>query len=186
MSRKLNQFVLSLIGIVCWLTGSSASGAGLDVGGYQVISSTRVGRTDYQYVLTVNITNRVASAAGVTAQVYSLSTNTTIVQGTVSFGDVAFGATAVSSNTITIIQNRLAAFDPTQLQWFVSVKSMPLTLTVNSPVSGFLTGGTNVTVSGTVGPNVDGVLVGPNVAALTGTNYTGNFRLEEEIGRAHV
>ena len=56
-------------------------------------------------------------------------------------------------------RDRLAAFDPSALQWFFSAQSMPLAITVDTPVTGFLTNGTNVVVSGTVGPAVDGVLV---------------------------
>ena len=169
--------VLTLL--VCCLVPISVQGQGFGVGNYQVLSSTRVGRTQFQYVLSVSITNTVAAALGVTAQVFSTSPNTVIVQGSASFGDLTFGAAAVSTNTITIIQDRVAAFDPSQLQWFISVKSMPLELTVIAPLSGFLTNGTNVVVSGTVGPAVDGVLVGPTTVALTGTNFTGTFRLEE-------
>src|SRR5262249_30265826 len=148
---KLYPIGLGLVGMLCWLASSPASDLGFDIGNYQVISSARVGRTAFQYVLSVSITNRVASASGVTAQVYSTTTNTTIVEGTVGFGDLAFGADAVSTNSITIIQDRLAAFDPSQLLWYVSVKTMALSLTVDTPISGLLTNGTNVFVSGTVG-----------------------------------
>jgi len=154
-------------------------GQGFDVGNYQVVSSTRVGRTLFEYVLRVSITNKVATAQGLTAQVFSRSTNTVVIQGNVSFGDLAFGASTISSNTITIRQDRSAVFDPTALQWFVTAQSMPLAVTIDTPVSGLLTNGTNVVISGTVGPAVHGVLVGRTNAALTGNNFTAVFPLEE-------
>lgn len=175
-----NRFLgLFLLCAASWLIAAQSQGQVFSVGNYQVLSSTRVGRTEFEYVLRVTVSNRVASAVGVAAQVYSVSGNTTIIQGDVNFGDVPLGAGAVSTDTITIRQNRLAPFNPADLAWFFSVKSMPLSLTVISPLSGFLTNGTNVVVTGTIGPAVDGVLVGRSTASLTGTNFSGTFVLEE-------
>ena len=105
-NRFLAPFLLCL---ALWLVARPAQGQGFSVGNYQVLSSTRVGRTEFEYVLRVTISNRVASALGVAAQVYSISANTTIIQPNVNFGDVALGSSAVSADTITIRQNRLAS-----------------------------------------------------------------------------
>jgi hypothetical protein len=175
-----NKFlVFVFLCLAWWFPAGPAQGQGFGVGNYQVLSSTRVGRTEFEYTLSVTISNQVATAFGVTAQVYSVSTNTEVVQGEVSFGDVLLGATAVSSNTITIRQNRVAPFNPADLQWFVTVQSMPLSLAVTSPVSGFLTNGTNVTVSGSFGDAVDGVTIGHSPATISGNNFSGTFALEE-------
>ena len=104
-----NKFlVFVFLCLAWWFPAGPAQGQGFGVGNYQVLSSTRVGRTEFEYTLSVTISNQVATAFGVTAQVYSVSTNTEVLQGEVSFGDVLLGATAVSSNTITIRQNRVA------------------------------------------------------------------------------
>jgi hypothetical protein len=179
MNPKNRFLVPFLMCLGLWLIAMPAQGQGFGVGNYQVLSSTRVGRTEFEYVIGVTISNQVASALGVTVQVYSVSTNTVIIQGNVNFGDVALGASAVSTNTITIRQNRLAPFNPADLAWFVTVNSMPLSLTVISPVSGFLTNGSNVLVTGTIGPAVEGVTIGRSTAALNGTNFSGTFPLEE-------
>ncbi len=175
--RYIRLFIVSLC--LSWCGVSTLWGQGFDFGSYQIISSTRVGRTDFEYVMRVSITNKVASAQGVSAQVFSLSTNTVIVDGSANFGDLSFGASAVSSDTFTIRQNRLFAFNPADLQWFVSVQSMRLSITVNTPVSGLLTNGASVLVTGSIGPNVDGVRVNNTVATLTGTNFTAVYPLEE-------
>ena len=178
MSRKhpILYFCLACLG---GLLAHSVQAQSFEFGNYQVISSTRVGRTEFEYVMKVTITNKVAAARGVTAQVFSRSDKTVIVEGNAGFGNLSLGASAAAADTFTIRQNRLAAFNPADLQWFVSVESMDLALTVDQPVSGLLTNGTNVVVSGTVGSAVDGVRVGNAPATLTGTHFTAVFALEE-------
>jgi PKD repeat protein len=178
MSQK-HFNLLFVLGCVAGWVSSSAQGQGFEFGNYQVVSSTRVGRTKFEYVMRVTLTNKAAAAQGITAQVFSRSADTVIVEGNVSFGDVGFGTSATGADTFTLRQSRLIAFNPTNLQWFVSAQSMALAVTVTEPVSGLLTNGTSVRVSGTVGPAVDGVRVGGTLATLTGTNFTAIFALEE-------
>ena len=90
---------------------------------YKVVQSTRVGRNIFQYNLTVVVTNQGSNAFGVTAQVSSTSTNTQVIQNSVGFGDVPYGSSIVSSNTFTILQNRLTPFDPGVLHWSIGVQS---------------------------------------------------------------
>jgi len=46
-------------------------------------------------------------------------------------------------------------------------------------MSGFLTNGTISSSSGSIGSAVDGVTIGRYLAALSGTNFSGTFPLEE-------
>lgn len=179
MSRNIFLTVSSLLAVICWWAEIPVRAASFDVGGYEVLSSTRLGRTEFRYVLRVNVTNGVATAFGVKADVFSVSTNTTVIEGSVDFGDVAYRGVGVTTNTITIVQNRQEPFNPADLMWFVSVKSMPLDLIIDSPTSGYLTNGTNVVISGLAGPNVDGVYIGSRPASFDGTNFNLSFPLEE-------
>ncbi len=161
-----------LLGCVLAWCGFSARGQGFTFGNYQVVSETRVDRTLFDYVMRVTVSNNVLSAKGVTGYVASSSTNTVVTQGIVSFGDVGQGASAVSQDTFTIRQNRQVPFDPNLLQWAVAVGSMNLDVTVNSPVSGVVTNGTNVVVTGMVGQAVSAVAVNRVAANISGGNFT--------------
>src|SRR3954462_12901062 len=103
---------------------------GFGVGNYEVLSSTRVGRTTFDFVMRATITNNSLPALGVVARATSTSTNMTLVSRTLYFGDVSAEGTAISTNTFTIRQNRLVPFDPNSLQWAVSVQSMALAITL--------------------------------------------------------
>jgi len=174
--------------LLAWLAGclgwNSAQAQSFEFGNYQVVSTTPLEGIGFEYVLLVNATNHAADAQGVSAQVFSSATNQVVIQGTVGFGDLALGASATCTNTFTVqqfglVQSGLAQFDPSPLQWFASVQTMPLAVTIDTPVSGLLTSGTNVVVSGTVGPAVTGVQVGRTNATLVDTNYWALVNLEE-------
>jgi hypothetical protein len=79
------------------------------------IDSKRVSRTDYEYTYQADITNTGTDAENVTATVSSSSPGTTIVEDNLTFGTVATGTTATSSDTFTIRQNRRVPFDPDAL-----------------------------------------------------------------------
>lgn len=164
-------------GLLCarWL----CAGQGFDFGNYQVVSTAPLGGSSFEYVLKVQVTNRAADALGVTAQVFSTVTNTTVLSGLVGFGDVVFGQSALSTNVFRIRQFGSGLFNPSPLQWFVSVQSMPLSVSVDTPVNALLTNGTSVLVSGSVGPAVDGVTVGRTNVSLTGGHFSSLVTLEE-------
>ena len=119
LSKQIAIWLLSLMLTESW----SVRGQNLTLGNYNVVQSTRVGRTLFQYDLTVVVTNQGSNAFGVTAQVSSTSTNTQVIQNSVGFGDVPYGTSVISSNTFIILQNRLTPFDPSVLQWSIGVQS---------------------------------------------------------------
>jgi len=161
------------------LSAGSATGEDFSIGGFQVVSSNRVGRTTWDFVIRAAITNNIAAAQGISAYVLSTSPNTTPLQNTLSFGDLAVGSSLVSTSTVTIRQDRTFPFDPSALRWVISVESMPLSVNFTSPLGGGLTNGDSIVVTGTVGPGVENVLVGRMQAALAGTNFTATVVLEE-------
>ncbi|MEA2031574.1 MAG: choice-of-anchor L domain-containing protein [candidate division Zixibacteria bacterium] len=111
--RAAFVFTISLL-ILC--VGTASAELVIDHN-YQLVSSTRVGRTAYNYTYQVSITNNGTDVQNVTAAVSSSSPNTTIIDGSVNFGDVATGSTVAGTDTFTIRQNRSYAFDPNSLTW---------------------------------------------------------------------
>lgn len=103
---------------------------------YHLINSTRVGRTAYDYTYQVNITNNGSDLQNVTSTVSSSSPNTTIIDGNVTFGNIAAGVTVTSADTFTIRQNRTYAFDPDSLSWDVKYSAPSFTsIGVNAGLS---------------------------------------------------
>jgi uncharacterized protein DUF4347 len=111
--RAAFAFTISLL-ILC--VGTASADLVIDHN-YQLVSSIRVGRTAYDYTYQVSITNNGANVQNVTAAVSSSSPNTTIIDGSVNFGDVTAGSTIAGNDTFTIRQNRSYAFDPNSLTW---------------------------------------------------------------------
>jgi len=87
---------------------------------YQLISSKRITRTLFDFTYKVQITNSGAENFGdVVASVTSNAVATTIIDGSVSFGEVAPGATVTSQDTFTLRQDRTILFNPADLVWTV-------------------------------------------------------------------
>jgi hypothetical protein len=122
---KVTHLLASLGRLGILLMPFLAAGQSFHFGGFEVVSSRRVGRTEFEYVLRVAITNRVAPASGVRALAFSTSTNTFVTDNAVEFGDLNLGASATSTDTFTVRHNREVPFDPSVLQWFPSARSMP-------------------------------------------------------------
>lgn len=89
---------------------------GFTVASLNLLNSKRVSRTDYEYTYTVDLTNTGANTTNTTATVNSTSSHTTVIDGDLTFGDVATNTTATSSDTFTIRQNRRYPFDPASIE----------------------------------------------------------------------
>jgi len=76
------------------------------VAGMNQVSSTRVGRTTYDFTYTINLTNGFPALNNAVATVTATAaaTGTTIVQGTVSLSNLAAGATITNTDTFTLQQ----------------------------------------------------------------------------------
>lgn len=103
--------------------------AALTIGNYTLMSKQRVSRTDYHYTFQADITNSGESVLGVTAELTTSSPNTTVVEGALSFGDVASQSSQTSLDTFTVRQNRRYPFDPESLQWNISFTPATATVT---------------------------------------------------------
>jgi len=99
------------------------AGPNITIGDYTLISSVRFSRTLFDYTYKAKATNAgPGGAQGVTATVASRSAATTVVEGSLTFGDVGAGQVVTSSDTFTIRQDRTVPFNPTNLVWTVFVQ----------------------------------------------------------------
>lgn len=108
------------------LFSMSSSYAELTVGMYERVSSQRVSRTHYQVTVRVPVTNTGGDLKNVTASVVSHSDATVVVDGDLSFGDVAAGATVVSSDTFVFQHNRTLPFDESVLVFSFDYQEVPV------------------------------------------------------------
>lgn len=97
-----------------------AAAAGPAIGTYTLVSSKRVSQTDWEVSYRASLTNTGEALRSVIATVTSSDPATQVIEGALSFGDVAAGATVVSEDTFTIRQNRSKPFDAAVLVWSIS------------------------------------------------------------------
>lgn len=114
MKRALAALALALA-----LPGVAA--AQLAVGGYELLGQTRVTRTvsDFRYRATVTNAGA-APALDVTATLIGVPAGATIVEGELSFGEVAAGAALASSDDFTLRIDRRVPFSAAGLVWDVA------------------------------------------------------------------
>jgi hypothetical protein len=132
------------LGLVALLVPLLASAAA-DVVGIQLLSSTRVGRSTFDYTYSITVHNGPAALVAARATVVSSAAATQIVKGVVTLGDVAAGATVTSSDTFTLRQDRTVPFNPASLVWNVSGASLDIALS-----DAFVPAGGSVTVTPTL------------------------------------
>lgn len=94
--------------------------AQVSVSNLTLVSSTRVGRTLFDYTYKITLTNSGGALTGVTATVTSAAPATQIADGTVAIDSLGAGAAVSPADTITIRQDRLTTFNAALLHWSVS------------------------------------------------------------------
>jgi hypothetical protein len=101
----------------------------LSVGGFTLVSSTRVARTLFRFTYTAVLTNRSETALpGVTAIASSPNPNLKVIDQTLTFGAVPAGAGTKSQlpipsqDTFTIEQDRSNPFNPQSLHWTFNIQ----------------------------------------------------------------
>lgn len=99
-------------------------------GPFELVSSTRVTRTQFDYTYRVKVSNGGGGVGNAKALVSSSSPNTQVIDGELLIGSIAAGERLVPQDTITIRQNRAYAFDPSVLAWTIPC---PQGETINHP-----------------------------------------------------
>ncbi len=97
----------------------------LTIGNYQLISSERYGRTEFEYTYKAAVTNTGSDALDVSATLSINAPGVTVLRGTLRFGDVAAGATVTSADTFIIRHDRVHAYDESHFEW-TTRSSQPL------------------------------------------------------------
>jgi len=129
--RRTSLFLLAIFGflfasLITILNPSYAQSASLTVTNYSLVSKVRVGRTAYDYTFNAIITNNgTADVKNVTATLTTLVSTTTVIDGSLSFGDVPAGASVPSSDTFTVRINRVYPFNESDLSWNIQFSALP-------------------------------------------------------------
>jgi PASTA domain-containing protein len=176
LSREFSSSRRFGLAVLLLAAASSAWGAAT-VTGINEVSSTRVGRTTYDYVFTINVSNgaQALNSAVATVTATAAATGTTIVQGTVALGNLAAGAAITSTNTFTLQQDRTYAFNPAGLSWVVTgtpVDTVPNVVgltqsAASSAITGAgLTVGTVSTASSSTVPSGSVISQSPTAGAI--------------------
>jgi hypothetical protein len=108
---------LTVLVVVMLSTSLSRTQPLMTIGGYEKISEVRVTRTVTEFVYRATLTNAGPALAGVTALASSVSSATTIVEGTLTFGSVGAGGSVASTDTFTFRHDRTVPFDFANIQW---------------------------------------------------------------------
>jgi hypothetical protein len=95
----------------------NAAATPASVTGLTKLSEKRIGRTLFEYEFRITVQNGASAQTGLKAQLTAAGAGTTIVQGEVAVGNIAAGASVTPSGTITLRQDRLQAFQLSQMAW---------------------------------------------------------------------
>jgi hypothetical protein len=120
-----------LIGVL--LVGLSVSAtAQIAPVGYELVSSVRTGRTSIDYTYRVRVSNSGDRRIGVTGTLVSTTAATTVIDGELALGAIGRDATIVSTDTVTLRQDRTLPFNSAVLQWsFTSTPDVGTPLSVS-------------------------------------------------------
>lgn len=102
--------------------------AAASVVGMQLVGTSRVGRTTFDYTYKITVQNGTPALVAAKATVVSTAPATQIMKSTVSLGDVAAGATVTSTDTFTLRQDRSVPFNAAALAWTVGGASLEISL----------------------------------------------------------
>lgn len=154
-------------------------------GPLELVSQNRVSRFIYEYTYKLNVTNTGSNVENVTATVSSSSDKTVIVDGALSYGNIAAGASQASSDSFSFRQDRRIPVGSGTISYAFNYDdatpppSDDVTVQIGSPASLTTFGASPIIVSGIVSP-IDAkiTLNGVNVSNNNGT-FSGNVDLQE-------
>jgi hypothetical protein len=101
MTRQIATLVIAF-----WLLGSGAALAETSVVGFELVSSSRVSRTEFDYVYRLRVTNSVPALSAVTARITSMTSGAVVKKAEVAVGNLGVNVTQTTVDTFTIRQDR--------------------------------------------------------------------------------
>jgi len=125
--RRLRLARSASWGLIAVIAGALPASAEIEIDHFEVVTSTRLSRTVFEYTLKADGSNWGDADANVTATLASTDPATVVVDGALDFGALAEGATGQSSDTFTIRQDRRTLVDPDKLVWTTQVTALPPT-----------------------------------------------------------
>jgi len=111
--------------IVLWWVGwllvaAPCIAQNLTITNFTQVSSRRVSPYDFEYTLRADIVNSGPAVKNVGATVTSKPDHVTVLDGALTFGSIASGATVTSLDTFIVRVDRRIGFQPTDLVWNIS------------------------------------------------------------------
>lgn len=146
MNEKVTSPVMALLRVLlsaflCVLmlvSPVSAQLAGVSVSAFELVSSKRLSRLEWESVYRVRVSNAGSALRSVVASATTVASHVTVVDGSVAVGDLAAGANRLAEDTITLRTNRSTAIDlATALSWTFSAAQPPADATPPA-ISGLL------------------------------------------------
>jgi hypothetical protein len=148
LKKNLSKTKLVVIAIVCLCEFFStpffsSAQSTLTISNYQLVGSQRVTLYEYDYTYSAKVTNTGPAVTNVRGALTSLSLHTIVIDGNLSFGDVAVGEVKDSSDTFIVRVDRRYPFSYSDLSWTISTNLpdltagsvSPITVNVNQPTS---------------------------------------------------
>jgi hypothetical protein len=99
---------------------------GIEIDGYELVSSVRLTRTQFEYTYRADVSNWFQDAS-ISATLSSGAANITVLDGGLTFDEVVEGDTVQSTDTFKIRVDRSAPFDERLLDWTVTLTPLPPT-----------------------------------------------------------
>jgi hypothetical protein len=126
------------------------------IGQFALLNTVRVGRTTFENTYSAQLTNTgaIGTIGNVTAQVQSLKPSVVVIDGELTFGSLAAGATGVSQDTFKIRVDRQVPFAESDLQWTFAAAFPTLSVSIQASPKEFLVGSsTQVRIQAQVTPD---------------------------------
>jgi hypothetical protein len=135
----------------------------LTIGHYELVSSKRITRTVFEYTYKADVTNTGTDALDVSATLSVTAPGVTVLDGKLSFGDVAAGARVTSSDTFAIRQDRQYSFAVDALQWEIKSDANPTVQWTPSSLYASLAAGESTTTIASFVPTANATNVSVEV-----------------------
>ncbi len=124
--NKMTRFILGcFIGLVC-NNAFAVMRFPLNIDTYTLESSTRVSRTEFIYTYRASLTNTGVAVRNAAATLRLTAPGVTVLDGTLSFGDVPESSTAVSTDTFSLRYDRTYTFSAADLHWSITYDPAPI------------------------------------------------------------